>query len=112
MHGWTACVDRSRTSSTDSEVVNSIRYATQPLKDEKERRGYLIVAQHHYYGPLKLGSYDAAYIFRPDGKEIMMTPAARMLISPTRCRRGWRRKAGGLGSNPTGNLPVSGSIPA
>jgi hypothetical protein len=39
-------------------------------------RGYLIIGQHRYYDPPKIGSYDAAYVIRPDGHEEMMVPGS------------------------------------
>jgi hypothetical protein len=39
-------------------------------------RGYLIVGQHRYYDPPKTGSYNAAYLIRPNGHEALMIPGS------------------------------------
>lgn len=40
-------------------------------------RGYLLVWRHQYYGAPNFGSYEAAYVVRPDAKEIFEVRAAR-----------------------------------
>jgi hypothetical protein len=39
-------------------------------------RGYLIVGQHRYFDPPRVGSYDAAFLIRPDGHVETMIPAS------------------------------------
>lgn len=40
-------------------------------------RGYLLVWRHQYYGAPNFGSYEAAYVVRPDAKELFEVRVAR-----------------------------------
>ena len=55
-------------------------------------RGYLIVGQHRYYDPPRTGSYNAAYLLRPDGHVELMIPhsdAQRDAVDAWLTANGW-----------------------
>ena len=57
---------RKVVDGNQTRVIRSGRY-----------RGYLLVWRHQYYGAPSFGSYEAAYVVRPDAKEMFEVRAAR-----------------------------------